>query len=255
MSRDFTLAKYSELCQALKSNYKILRVRDYMAKKNDFHGKCIAILRHDVDRYPDRSLNMAKLEKTMNICSTYYFRIVPEIFQPEIIKKIEKMGHEIGYHYEVLDKTKGNIKKALELFKQELKEMRAIVDIKTACMHGSPLKSWRNLDIWQKSKPEDYGLVGEPYLSLDYKKIIYYTDTGRRWDGEKYSVDDHVKQSKTETARSTNDLINIVNKKAIPQVLIQTHPQRWTGGGAWVRELIGQNVKNVGKRMLRGGGA
>ncbi|MBU4032725.1 MAG: hypothetical protein KKD98_08020, partial [Candidatus Thermoplasmatota archaeon] len=50
MSRDFTLDKYSELLQALKENYTIMNVSDYisMPKKDDF----IAVLRHDVDKVP-----------------------------------------------------------------------------------------------------------------------------------------------------------------------------------------------------------
>ena len=47
--------------------------------------------------------------------------------------------NEVGYHYEVLSKAKGDYEKAVELFEQELKEFRKIVDVKTICMHGSLL--------------------------------------------------------------------------------------------------------------------
>lgn len=46
---------------------------------------------------------MAELEKEFGIKGTYYFRIVPESFDESIIKQIEEMGHEIGYHYEEID--------------------------------------------------------------------------------------------------------------------------------------------------------
>ena len=88
MSRDFTLEKYSELCKALKSNYKTMSVLDYLTMgKHEGH---IAILRHDVDKYPERSLQMAKLEHSLNITSTYYFRMVPGIFDKKIISIIKK---------------------------------------------------------------------------------------------------------------------------------------------------------------------
>ena len=50
MTRDFTLEKYSELVQALKQNYRIMSVADYISspKKEEF----IAVLRHDVDKFP-----------------------------------------------------------------------------------------------------------------------------------------------------------------------------------------------------------
>jgi len=36
----------------------------------------------------------------MGIRGTYYFRIVPESFDENVIKEIYSMGHEVGYHYE-----------------------------------------------------------------------------------------------------------------------------------------------------------
>ncbi len=59
------------------------------------------ILRHDVDARPQNSLRLARLEHTLGIQGTYYFRI-PHTFQPSIIQEIASLGHEIGYHYETL---------------------------------------------------------------------------------------------------------------------------------------------------------
>ena len=53
--------------------------------------------------------------------------------------KIPDLGHEVGYHYEVLSKANGNYERAIKLFEQELSKFRKIVDVKTICMHGSPL--------------------------------------------------------------------------------------------------------------------
>ena len=61
------------------------------------------ILRHDVDRLPLNALDLAKIENSFGIKGSYYFRVVPESFNFDIIKKIEELGHEIGYHYEDVD--------------------------------------------------------------------------------------------------------------------------------------------------------
>lgn len=61
------------------------------------------ILRHDVDRKPGNALVIAKTEKEADIKASYYFRIVKESYDENIIKIIADMGHEIGYHYEDLD--------------------------------------------------------------------------------------------------------------------------------------------------------
>ena len=52
MTWDFTLEKYSELISALKDNYTIMGVAEYLALPKDGF---IAVLRHDVDRFPERT--------------------------------------------------------------------------------------------------------------------------------------------------------------------------------------------------------
>src|SRR3989304_5191784 len=98
--RDFTLKKYIQLCETLKeSGYNILTVKDYFT----YNGKDFIILRHDVDRKPSSALLMAQIEHEYGISSTFYFRKTKDVFVPDIIEKVDKLGHEIGYHYEVLD--------------------------------------------------------------------------------------------------------------------------------------------------------
>ena len=63
--------------------------------------KCI-ILRHDVDDRKLNSLQTARLENELGIRGTYYFRMVPESFDEDVIRQIYELGHEVGYHYEDL---------------------------------------------------------------------------------------------------------------------------------------------------------
>ena len=77
-------------------------------------------MRHDVDRMPGNALKMAEVEHEFNIKSTYYFRVNNSVFKKEIIKKIASLGHEIGYHYECLDKAKGDLEKAIRIFQKDL---------------------------------------------------------------------------------------------------------------------------------------
>ncbi|GAJ01979.1 unnamed protein product, partial [marine sediment metagenome] len=100
---DFTLEKYEELLQTLE-DFRIFTVLSYLEErpKSNF-----VILRHDVDRKPLNALRMAELENRRGIKSTYYFRSVKGVFNPKIIRKIHGLGHEVGYHYETLSKTKG----------------------------------------------------------------------------------------------------------------------------------------------------
>ena len=220
MNIDFTFAKYKELCETIvESEYTTLTFSQYFSLKNI--PEKFVILRHDIDRRPERALKMAKVEKDLRITSTYYFRMKEEVFKPEMIKEIANMGHEIGYHYEVLDKANGNIKKAIEIFEEELKEFRRICDVKTICMHGNPLSKWINKDLWKKYDFKDFGIIGEPYLSIDYKKVFYLTDTGRKWNS-RFSVKDVVDANNQpiERMKSTDDVIRMINEGYVEQICI-----------------------------------
>lgn len=257
MSRDFTLIRYGDLLEAIiKANYTATTVYDYISSGPE---RCI-ILRHDVDRAINRSLEMARLEFDRGIKSTYYFRFQKDTFKPDFIGKIFDMGHEVGYHYEVVDKAGHDLEKSIEIFREELEAFRKITEVNTVCMHGNPLSPWSNLELWNKCDPGDFGLRGEPYISIDYKKVLYFTDTGRTWADpkilNKYFIDnkDFIDRSgingksKPGNIFSTNDLIRLIEGGKFPQICLLTHSNRWCDGySGWAKELFFQKIKNVGK--------
>jgi len=135
--KDFSYEKYAVLCNELiTSGYSILTVRDYLSSRPQ---RDYAILRHDVDTKPHRALRMARFEHGLGISSTYYFRHTREVFQPPVIREVADLGHEVGYHYEVLSKTRGDYPRAIALFQEELADFQQITRVSTICMHGSPL--------------------------------------------------------------------------------------------------------------------
>lgn len=249
MSRDFTLSKYETLCKALiSSGYRSITVQEYIQGQAE---EPFVLLRHDVDRRPEMALQMAQMEKDMGIKATYYFRMMPGVFEPGIIKMIQDMGHEIGYHYEVLDKAKGDKEKAIVLFEKELKIFREVADVKTVCMHGNPLAKWSNRDLWEEYDFRDFGLIGESYLSIDFNNVLYQSDTGRTWKNS-FSVKDLVKTSLYEIINSTEDIIRLIHENKYKRMCILVHPNRWTDNlRMWIVELLLQNTKNIGKACIK----
>jgi hypothetical protein len=248
--RDFTFGMYKKLLlQFQAQQYKIIPFRDYLEK--DQSEKCL-ILRHDVDKYPENALICAGIEKEYNIRSTYYFRIVKESCNPEIIRKIEDMGHEIGYHYEDLALAKGDPEKAIMLFRNHLATLRQMATIKTICTHGNPLSRWDNLLLWKKYSYREFNIIGEPFMDLDFNNIYYLTDTGRRWDAYKSNVRDKVETPFQFPIRKTTDLIRWLKKGSLPGIImLNMHPQRWNDNYIrWGKELVFQNAKNQVKRFL-----
>ncbi len=246
---DFTINRYNELLSVLLTNgYEFQSFSEFLKKPK---GKVI-ILRHDVDLLPHNSLKFAKIQNELGIKGTYYFRAVPESWDENVIVKIENLGHEIGYHYENLTTCNGNISFGIKDFGENLEELRKIVSVSTICMHGSPMSKYDSKDLWKKFDYRDYGIIGEPYFDVDFNKVMYLTDTGRRWDGFNVSVRDKVSTSLTQSFRSTNQIIKTLNFSGLPdQIMFTFHPQRWNENLLlWSKELLFQNAKNIIKKYF-----
>ncbi len=261
---DFTVTKYHSLLQALQeAGYRFCTFRRFMEEGQPDRS---VVLRHDVDRLPGNALRLARLETGMEVEATYYFRIVPQSFQPEMIRRIAGMGHEIGYHYEDLSLMAGRLKKsgiapttpvgmpdlfgqAILHFERSLEMLRQLAEIRTICMHGSPLSRWDNRKLWESYDYRDYGIIAEPYFDVDYSRVLYVTDTGRSWKNREANVRDRVDSPFDHRIGSTPHFIRLLRQGALPgRLMINTHPQRWHPPGIpWGKELVWQNIKNAGK--------
>lgn len=265
---DFTIRRYIELLEVLQEKgFAFQTFQDFL---NNPQPRSI-ILRHDVDRMPENSLRFARIQHEREIRGTYYFRIVGESFDPDIIREIAGMGHEIGYHYEDLDLARKTLKKnrgnsqpdmpylmqtGIQLFTQHLSRFREITPVTTICMHGSPWSPIDNRLLWEEYDYRDYGIAGEPYFDIDFSNVLYLTDTGRRWDGDRFNVRDtvaglpHTTNVEPLSTRyrfhSTRDIVQAVQSGLLPQrVMLTFHPQRWTDRPLpWLKELVWQGMKN-----------
>ncbi len=256
---DFTLTKYTELLQALKAGgCRFITFEHYCVDKEALDGARFVILRHDVDMKAEKSLETAKIEHSLGITASYYFRVVKQSNKPEIIKAIVDLGHEIGYHYEDMSLREGDAEKALLDFKLHLAHFREFYPVRTICMHGAPRSKFDGRDLWKHYDYHDYGIIGEPYFDVDYSKVFYLTDTGRRWDGFHVSVRDKVPVyqdkwiEKGWVYHGTNDIIEALKNDKLPKrLMMTTHPQRWTDSRLqWLKELLVQQTKNGVKRVI-----
>jgi len=225
MAKDFTLAAYQELLESLmEADYQIITVEEYFALKEQ--GPFV-VLRHDVDRRPQNALRMAELEAAMGINSTYYFR--KSTFNAGIIRNMSMWGHEIGYHYEVMDKARGDIGLAHAIFNAELEILRSWVPVTTCAAHGNPLTKYDNREFFEYFDPGQFGLVGQ----AEEIKGYYVTDTGR--GNDKYNLKDKPK------------LWFSVGKAC----QYSLHPERWNDGLGWYRQWVFDWGCNLTKRCLR----
>jgi hypothetical protein len=246
---DFTYNQLITLYKTiLDADYTILSFGKYLTTGPV--DKRYAILRHDVDRSIQRALDLAKIEHNLGIRSSYYFRY-PSMFDPAIITAISGLGHEIGYHYEVLRKTGGDSSNAILLFEQELKEFRKVCPVKTICAHGSPLSPYDNLDLWNVYDFTRFDIDGDAQLSVR-SPVSFFTDTGRSWDHRNNLRDSVANAVLTPGIRTTGDLISFISRTPPPLIYLVVHPERWTAGGLqWYLQYSRDCIFNAGKVVIR----
>jgi len=247
---DFLISKYAILLKSLQSAGFFYKTFENFIE-NPVKEKCI-ILRHDVDRNPQNALIMAKIERSLGIKTTYYFRIVTGVWNEKIMKEIVTLGHEVAYHYEDFTIGEGNFEKAINHFETQLSRFRKIYPLKTICMHGSPMSKWDNRKLWEKYDYHDYGIIAEPYFDVDFNEVFYITDASRSWNNEKVSIRDKVETNFNISIKSTQDIIDIVNNGEMPgQVMINIHPHNWAVNNLeWLKIFMWQGMKNTVKRVI-----
>ena len=256
--RDFTCTTYRRLVAALReAGYVFMTMEEYCLQKASLPERYV-VLRHDVDLRATYSERVARIEHEEQAKASYYFRVIDESNQPDVIRAIAGMGHEIGYHYEDMSIAQGDVAQAIAHFEQWLNYFRQYYPVRTICMHGAPTSRYDGRDLWKQHAYRDYGIIGEPYFDVDFSQVFYLPDTGRCWDGYKVSVRDKIPVYQDEWIRrgwvyhTTDQLIDAIAQGTLPpQVMITTHPQRWTDElRPWVQELVVQKIKNVIKRIL-----
>ena len=244
--RDFTLKTYRSLLGAFqRAGYRFQTFEEFVTSPAD--GKVI-VMRHDVDELAWNALDMAKVEHAFGVKATYFFRIVKQSNVPEVIKDIVALGHEVGYHYEDLSAAEGDMSKAMESFNTNLAYFRQYYPVRSVCMHGSSTSRFDNRQLWQNQALADFGLVGEPYLTVDFGKVFYLTDTGYAWDGGKYAVRDVVASDFGLTFHTTRQIIECVEKETFPEKALILAHTLWTGNAAqwlWLhlREATRNHIK------------
>jgi hypothetical protein len=259
---DFTIQTYKRLLRALPlERAQILR--------GHFENPRAAalLLRHDVDARPDHSLRFAEIQSSLGVRGTYYFRASGVSAHPDVMERIALMGHEIGYHYEDVAEAwrtrkrdgggravdpKRLIDAAYASFRLNLERFRMHFDIRTICAHGSPLCPYDNELIWSQFDYRPMGILGDAGRDVDFSEFEYLTDTGRRWDGARFSLRDKSPSGDRMRIRSSFDILRAVRSGAFPERIMMTfHPQRWNGDPArWAAELAGQPVKNLVKYCI-----
>ncbi len=248
--RDFTLDAYMSVIAALqRAGGPIFGVLHWLQQAPQ-RG---AVIRHDVDRRPLNALAMARAEAAVGVHTTYYFRVVGSAYNKVVMRQVQDLGHEVGYHYEDLALAHGDSAAALRSFQAHLDDLRQAVDVRTAAMHGSPMSRINNLDLWQHASPSSFGLLGEAFLTVDYHGVHYFTDTGRSWGAGATNLRDRPTGALApkQPVQSSADLCRFIAAAHPQRIALSAHPERWDSSlPGWVIQGTKDRFINAAKVVV-----
>ena len=233
----FTYKKWERFCEALSSEG-----RNSITAKDVLTGNCEAnyiVLKHDVETAVDKAYKMAVIEKKYGHRGSYYVQayLLENPKNVQTLVKMQEMGHEITYHYDVMDSNKGNVASAIKEFEtnKELFEKNGFY-LFTVCQHGNPIIERKgyasNRDFFRSNDVQKlYKNIADimvDYPQKAHTEYNYYSDAGRRFQ----KIFDPF----------TNDIVNSDDKNlpyddlnmllASLQIdenhIISVHPHRWT---------------------------
>ena len=197
----FNQASYIRIIKQFKKlNYDFVQYSNFTKKKYQL------ILRHDVDYSPSPALKIAKIDHNLKIKSHFFFLIKNKYYDIKdrknykILLKIQKLGHEIGLHFNNSSSLDSRNKKK---FKREIKILENILN--------------KKVNIFSFHKPGKYKKI--PTKNKIFNKINTY--------GKKYFKDCIYLSDSTGEWRYGNPLKNkkIVKNKESFQLLM--HPIWW----------------------------
>ncbi len=220
-------------------------------------GKFI-VLKHDVEGAVPNAYKLASIEHEHGICGSYYVQafLLKDPANVALLQKMQEMGHEISYHYDVLDAHSGDYDAAQKDFQKYLDEFHTNgFAFQTICQHGNPVKQrigytsnrdfFRNKDI-RKRYPDFVDMVVNysQHVRTPYK---YISDAGYGWNiitlPETNDLHPEVKNTRIGGFKSLTNLI----VESDCSFVVSTHPHRWrnTAWGIYSKIVLFRCVKSV----------
>lgn len=224
--------------------------------------KAFLVLKHDIENTVPRAYRLAEIEHRYGHRGSYYAHayLLDDPQNVELLKKMQAMGHEISYHYDVMDSSHGNLEKAMEEFEQNRQRFESLgFHLRTVCQHGNPIVErvgyTSNRDFFRsKVVQERYPDIAD--IMVNYKErfhtdYTYYSDAGRRFNLIFDPINNDVVNSDDKNT-PFEDLEALLPKLA-DRAIISTHPHRWTDSAVAyvVKEKTFMLIKTTAKLAMK----
>lgn len=234
------------------------------AKEVPHSAKSFFVLKHDVETDVAKARQMALIEHKYGHRGSYYVQayLMHDGKNVQMLKEMQSLGHEISYHYDVMDSSKGDMAKATSEFAENLKLFEDNgFKITTVCQHGNPVVErvgyTSNRDFFRCEKTrEAYPHISD--IMVNYKdslniEYFYFSDAGRKFKRIWDPINNDITNSDDKNI-SYDNLGEVLN--ALPDTcgnIISTHPHRYTKSAViyTIKALIFKTVKAVARILIK----
>lgn len=256
----FVYKKWDEFCRKL-SEHKIHSIPSCDVAQ---HAGAYLVLKHDVETDVSKALQMAKIENKYGHKGSYYVQayLMQDENNIKMLSEMQAMGHEISYHYDVLDSSKGDMEQAITEFAQnkqlfEDNNFRLI----TVCQHGNPVVErvgyHSNRDFFRNSKVQAmYPNISD--IMVDFKtkantEYTYYSDAGRKFKRIYDPIENDIVNSDDKNVPFADLNALLTELCGEHNSIVSTHPHRWTSSAVLytVKAFVFKVVKMVAKVLIK----
>lgn len=254
----FVFSAWEKFCSDLKARGLV----SIPAKEVTPELESFVVLKHDIENTVPKAYKLAEIEHKYGHRGTYYAHayLLDDPQNVTLLQKMQAMGHEISYHYDVMDSNRGDLEGAIKEFEENRQRFEALgFPIVTVCQHGNPVVErvgyTSNRDFFRSSRVQAlYPCVAD--IMVDYKEkyhtdYVYFSDAGRKFKLIYDPINNDIVNSddKNIPYEDLNALLADLPEKAI----ISTHPHRWTNSAASyiVKEKAFKAIKATAKLAMK----
>ena len=255
----FVYKKWDEFCRKLHSS----GIHSITAREVRGDSQKYLVLKHDVETDVAKAYALAAIEEKYGHKGSYYVQayLLDQPENVEILKKMQAMGHEISYHYDVMDSCKGDLNKAILEFDANKKKFEDNgFELETLCQHGNPIVErvgyTSNRDFFRSSKVQElYPDLCD--IMVNFKAIretdyTYYSDAGRQFKMIYDPLTNDIVNSDDKNI-SYPDLDGVFSSFCGENVIVSTHPHRWTKSAViyGIKTAVFKGIKTVAKILVK----
>lgn len=232
----FVYKKWEAFCQKLsQEGIHSIPAKDVCADTREY-----LVLKHDVETDVKKAFRMATIETKHGHQGTFYVQayLLKDQSNVDLLKQMQAMGHEISYHYDVMDSCKGDLDQAIVEFEtnKTLFESHGF-QIETLCQHGNPVVErvgyTSNRDFFRSDRVQSlYPTLSD--IMVNYKVVKqtdyrYYSDAGRKFKLIYDPIEnDRIPSDDKNIPFDDLDALYIEIFEG-GNSIISTHPHRWSG--------------------------